>query len=85
MGMTESDFTMELVKFQITNLKLQINPNDQNSKFKTCPRFGHWCLSFGYCLIFGAWNLVLYDVVLGIFRIQELYLAMPDALSDEIS
>jgi hypothetical protein len=39
-------------RLKIPNLKSQINPNDQNSKFQTC--LGHWLLEFEIYLEFGA-------------------------------
>jgi len=46
-----------LKKFQIPNYKFQTNSKSQipNSK-----RFGFWSLEFEYCLLFGAWDLVLF-------------------------
>ncbi len=42
-------------KSQITNNKIQTNPNNQNSNVQN--KFGLWIFGFRYCLLFGACNL----------------------------
>jgi hypothetical protein len=44
-----------IIKFQITNPKFQISPNDQNLNYQNKKLFRS--LEFGVCLLFGAWNL----------------------------
>jgi hypothetical protein len=41
------------------------------TKIQNLKRFEHWILGFGIYLLFGYCNLVLYDLVLGIFSIRE--------------
>ena len=41
---------IELLKFQITNVKYQTNNNDRNSKIQTMSRPGRfWSLNIGIC------------------------------------
>ena len=48
------------MKFQITNLKSQTNPNFQIQNSKLYPfRFGHFNFEIGAYLEFGAWNLAI--------------------------
>ena len=63
---------MKPIKFQISNLKFQINSNDQNSKSQT---FDYWEI--------GIWILfVICHLVLGIFWIKELRSDVIDYFSD---
>ncbi len=49
---------IELLKFQITNIKYQTNNNDRNSKIQTMSRPGRfWSLNIEICDLFVIWCL----------------------------